>query len=50
MDYWGCGGFVGGKTALQQYDDGDFHQNNQFPKVTYWKAGTNQGTVTFKLE
>ena len=45
MDYWGCGGFVGGKTALSQYDDGDFS-----PFATYVKAGTNLGTVTFKLE
>ena len=25
MDGWGCGGFVGGKTAIEQYEDEFFH-------------------------
>ena len=43
MDAWGCGGFVGGKTAISQY-------KGIFGNTTLWKRGTNQGIVTFKLE
>ena len=47
MDNWGCGGFVGGKTALSQYEDEFFITAS----VTYWERGTNQGiAVAFKLE
>ena len=47
MDNWGCGGFVGGKTAISYYKDG-FFQNGHM-ESTKWKRGTNQGIVTFKL-
>ena len=57
MDGWGCGGFVGGKTAIEQYEDGFFRvyadENDEYghgPRVTYWERGTNQGIVAFKLE
>ena len=54
MDYWGCGGFVGGKTAIEQYEDGFFQGTDEdgvqyWPRVTYWERGTNQGIVAFKL-
>jgi len=47
MDGWGCGGFVGGKTAIEQYEDGFFHGTGEdgveyWPRVTYWERGTNQ--------
>ena len=55
MDGWGCGGFVGGKTAIEQYEDEFFHFTDEdgvqhYPRVTYWERGTNQGIVAFKLE
>ena len=55
MDGWGCGGFVGGKTAIEHYDDGFFHFYKEdgthwAPKVAYWERGTNQGIVAFKFE
>lgn len=34
----GCGGYVGGKSALSHYKEGFFGT----PKVTTWKRGTNQ--------
>ena len=49
MDGWGCGGFVGGKTAISQYKDGFFKKAGHVGS-TFWKRGTNQGIVTFKLE
>ena len=49
MDYWGCGGFVGGETAISQYKDGFFKKAGHVGS-TFWKRGTNQGIVTFKLE
>ena len=49
MDNWGCGGFVGGETAISQYKD-DFFKKAGHVGSTFWKRGTNQGIVTFKLE
>merc|ERR1712024_395674 len=34
----GCGGYVGGKSALSHYKDGIFGT----PRVTTWERGTNQ--------
>ena len=56
MDNWGCGGFVGGKTAISQYEDGFFTHYDKdgfsqyVPFITSWERGTNQGIVAFKLE
>ena len=47
MDGWGCGGFVGGKTAISYYKDGFFQ--NGYMESTKWKRGTNQGIVTYRL-
>ena len=43
MDGWGCGGLVGGKTAISYYKDG-FFQNGHM-ESTKWKRGTNQGSI-----
>ena len=48
MDHWGCGGFVGGKTAISQYKDGFFKKAGHV-ESTIWKRGTNQGIVTLKI-
>ena len=41
----GCGGYVGGKSALSHYKDGFFGT----PSVTTWERGTNQGNLGFQL-
>ena len=52
MDAWGCGGFVGGKTAISQYKEfkDGFFKEAGYVGSTLWKRGTNQGIVTYKLE
>ena len=40
----GCGGYVGGKSALSHYKDGFFGT----PSVTTWERGTNQGYLLIK--
>ena len=41
----GCGGFVGGKSALSYAKDGFFGT----PFVTTWERGTNQGNLGSQL-
>ena len=42
----GCGGYVGGKSALSHYKDGFFGT----PSVTTWERGTNQGNLRFLIK
>ena len=42
----GCGGYVGGKSALSHYKDGFFGT----PSVTTWERGTNQGNLRFVIK
>ena len=43
----GCGGFVGGKTAVDYYEEGFFKHPWGIP--TTWERGTNQGNLGFRL-
>ena len=43
----GCGGFVGGKTAVDYYEEGFFKHPWGIP--TTWERGTNQGNLGFQL-
>ena len=42
----GCGGYVGGKSALSHYREGFFGT----PITTTWERGTNQGNLGFLIK